>query len=126
MDERENRDTVEQAIALLDKQDWDGLGELFADDFVLNWPQSGEMVRGKQNCVTIFRNYPGGTPTMELKQVRVAGDLAVAEATFQYPDGTYNGVMIFELRDGKITGETDYFAQPFEAPEWRAQWVEKS
>jgi hypothetical protein len=34
-------------------------------------------------------------------------------------------VCIIELRDGKVLRETDYYAQPFQAPEWRAQWVER-
>jgi ketosteroid isomerase-like protein len=126
MGEQENKVTVERAVELLAKQEWDGLADTFTDDFVLTWPQSGEVVLGKQNCIEIFRNYPGGSPTAELQQVRVAGDLAVAEAIFTYPDGKYHGVSIFELRDGKIARESDYFAQPFDAPEWRAQWVEKA
>jgi hypothetical protein len=41
-------------------------------------------------------------------------------------DGSrYLGVCIFELRDGKVLRETDYYAQPFQAPEWRAQWAER-
>ena len=33
---------------------------------------------------------------------------------------------VFELRDGKVVKETDYYAQPFQAPEWRAAWVERT
>jgi len=50
----------------------------------------------------------------------------VLEVRLSYSDGSiYQGVSIMELRDGKIVKETDYFAQPFPAPEWRAQWVER-
>jgi hypothetical protein len=34
-------------------------------------------------------------------------------------------VSVVEFRDGKVARETDYFAQPFQAPQWRAQWVER-
>jgi hypothetical protein len=34
-------------------------------------------------------------------------------------------VSVIELRDGKVAKETDYFAQPFQAPQWRSQWVER-
>ena len=37
----------------------------------------------------------------------------------------FDTVFIFELRDGKIAKETAYRSQSFEAPEWRAQWVER-
>ena len=33
---------------------------------------------------------------------------------------------ILEIRDGKVARETDYFSQPFPAPQWRAQWVERT
>jgi hypothetical protein len=55
------------------------------------------------------------------------GDLAVLEVELTNADGSrYFGVRIIELRDGKVAGETDYYAQPFQAPEWRAQWVERT
>jgi hypothetical protein len=37
----------------------------------------------------------------------------------------FHSTAIFELKDGKIWRDTRYFAEPFEAPEWRAQWVER-
>jgi hypothetical protein len=36
-----------------------------------------------------------------------------------------NFVVISELRDGKMWRDRWYFAEPFEVPEWRAQWVER-
>jgi hypothetical protein len=39
-------------------------------------------------------------------------------------DAAYHGVAILELRDGKVWRDTRYFAEPFEAPQWRARWVE--
>jgi len=41
-----------------------------------------------------------------------------------YDGRIYHVVMIVEFRDGKIVRETRYYADPFDAPEWRAQWVE--
>jgi len=35
------------------------------------------------------------------------------------------GVAVLELKDGKVWRDTRYFAEPFEAPEWRSQWVER-
>ena len=48
-----------------------------------------------------------------------------SEVTLNYGGQVYQGVSIFEFRDSKIVKETDYFAQPFEAPQWRARWVER-
>jgi ketosteroid isomerase-like protein len=127
MGEQENRQAVEQVHQLMEKQDWDGVIDFFHDDVTQEWPQSGEKLRGKENCLAVFRNYPGGIPSMSVERVVASGDLATVEATIHYSDGsTYQGVSIFEFRDGKIAKETDYFAQPFEAPSWRAQWVERT
>ncbi len=48
------------------------------------------------------------------------------EVALEYSDGSlYEGVSIMEVGDGKIVTETDYFAQRFAAPQWRAQWVRR-
>jgi ketosteroid isomerase-like protein len=126
MDEQGNRAVVERIGDLYAKGDLDGLFDLYHDDVVLDWPQSGERIVGKANCINVFRNYPGGQPKPTTRGIRVSGDLAVGEAIAEYPDGsTWYLTLIFELRDGKVARETDYFSQAFEAPEWRAQWVEK-
>lgn len=98
---------------------------LIQDDFVQDWPQSGERVRGKEACLNIARNYPGGPPRIGLERISGEGDHWVVEATARYPDGVdYHVVAILELRDGKVARETDYFGPSYPAPEWREQWVE--
>ena len=68
-----------------------------------------------------------GRVTEKLWRALAAGDLAVLEVELTYADGgRYLGVSIIELRDGKVVKETDYYAQPFEAPAWRARWVERT
>ena len=90
-----------------------------------NGRRSGERVRGKQACLNIARNYPGGTPQIRLGRISGAGDHWVVEGTSRYPDGTdYHMVAVLELRDGLIARETDYFGPAYPAPEWRSQWVE--
>ena len=95
-------------------------------DLVQEWPQTGERVRGKEACLAIARNYPGGPPQISLGEVSGEGDHWVVQGTSRYPDGTeYHIVAVLELRDGKIFRETDYFGPSFPAPEWRRQWVER-
>lgn len=63
---------------------------------------------------------------MRVRRTTATGDVAVLEVELTYADGSvYQGVSIMELRDGKVVRETDYFAQPFDAPQWRAQWVRR-
>jgi hypothetical protein len=49
----------------------------------------------------------------------------VVEARSDYGDRIYRVVAILEFRDGKIWRDTRYFGEPFEAPAWRARWVER-
>ena len=125
MGEQENRQVLEELYGHLKKQDWGAAREYFHQDFVQEWPQSGERIRGLDNSVAINQNYPD-FPKLDLRRVMTSGDIGTAEVTLSYPNaGTFQGVSIFEFRDGKIAKQTDYFAQPFEAPEWRSKWVEK-
>ncbi|HEV8162997.1 MAG TPA: hypothetical protein VGR74_00850 [Actinomycetota bacterium] len=64
---------------------------------------------------------------MRFRRTLAGGDLAVLEVELTYADGgRYLGVSVLELREGKIVKETDDYAQPFPAPEWRARWVERT
>ncbi|MGB8029177.1 MAG: hypothetical protein WCF30_05875 [Terracidiphilus sp.] len=53
------------------------------------------------------------------------GDLWVKEYTVDYRERSAFTVSIMEFRNGKVVHETQYFADPFDAPAWRSQWVEK-
>jgi len=127
MGHTEQHATLQRYWRAMNERDFDALREIFADDVLVEWPQSGEHFRGKDACVNVFANYPGGSPKM-LGEPRVMGrdDLWVATASVEYPDGkTYLSVAILEFKDGKIAHEVDYFTEPFPAPEWRMQWVDR-
>ena len=126
MDERDARQVAEAVWRALGAGDWDAASGLLHNDFVQEWPQSGERIVGRDNAIAINQNFPGGLPTMRFRRTLAGGDLVVLEVELTYGDGSrYLGVSVIELRDGKVVKETDYFAQPFQAPQWRAQWVER-
>jgi ketosteroid isomerase-like protein len=124
MGAEENRQAVERLWQLTEKQDWDAAGELLHDEFVQEWPQSGERIRGRENSMAINKNYPG-FPAATVRRTLSGDDIVTSEVILDYGGKVYQGVSIFEFRDGKIVSETDYFAEPFEAPAWRSQWVER-
>jgi hypothetical protein len=68
--------------------------------------------------------YPN-PPSMQLRRVLVRDELWVAELVSDYGEQVYDVALIIELRDGKMWRDTRYYAEPFEAPEWRAQWIER-
>ena len=104
--------------------------EMASEDMIQEWPQSGERIRGRDNVIAVNENYPaatGSAPKLTLRRIVKPGEAWIAEATIDYGDGTpVSMVAILETGpDGKITRETDYFANPFEAPEWRRRWTEQ-
>ena len=106
------------------------LKEYTTDDFVQEWPQSGERLT-KAASIKVNENYPemsGKSPKFSYKRMLGGGDVFVVEGTVDYGDGVpVSMVSIIELNDeGKIAKTTDYFASPFPAPEWRKQWVEQA
>ena len=98
------------------------------DDFVQEWPQSGERLT-KEATLRIGENYEektGTSPKFAYKRMLGGGDVFVIERTIDYGDGVpVSYVGIGEVRDGKVAKMTEYFANPFEAPAWRAEYVEK-
>ena len=98
--------------------------ELRHPDCLIDIPQSGERF-DREGMLEMQRNFPGGPPDMNLKRLAGEGDAWVAELESDYGDergGVFNVCVILEFKDGKIARETRYYADPFEAPEQRAQW----
>ena len=146
MAESSGRAVVERFVRAIEAKDFETQGELVTDDFVDEMPQSGERTRGKANWLAISRNYPGGvgtvdpssgrlvgaedrwvmTPTFNMLRIEGSGDVYTYAATVRYSDGqTWHLIAIVELRDGKIAKSTSWYAAPFDAPEWRAPYVER-
>jgi hypothetical protein len=97
--------------------------EIRHENYVMEMPQSGERIRGREKMREFQEAYPK-PPTMQLRRVIVREQLWVVEIVSDYGGRIYHPVLIIELRDGKIFRDTRYYAEPFEALEWRARWVE--
>lgn len=120
----DNRRVVERLWELFDARDWDAAGELLHDEVVVEWPQSGERIRGRANVLAVNRNYPGEW-AIAVRRVVVEGDAAASEVSIAIDGRREVAVSFYELRDGKIVHETDWWPEPFAAAEWRARWVER-
>jgi hypothetical protein len=128
-----DRATEERLRAMFQSESLEDLAraqyDLAAEDFVQEWPQSGERIRGRDNAKAINDNYPqmtGSSPSFRLRRISGEGTHWTIEGTIDYGDGTpvsYAGLA--ELSNGKLVHITEYFANPFEAPAWRTRWVER-
>ena len=98
------------------------------EDYAMEMPQSGERIRGRENMRAFQRTFASNStpPSIRIRRVLVREGLWVVEGVNDYGEGrVYNVVLIVELRDGKWWRDSRYYAEPLEAPEWRAQWVER-
>lgn len=120
-----NEAVINRLIACINDRKVEIMDELFHDDAVMDWPQSGEKVVGAKNRRGIYGSFPQ-LPTITPRRMLSAGELVVAEAAMDYGESKSLAVFIFEFRDGKIAKETAYWSDPFDAPDWRAKWVDKS
>src|SRR5215211_3508378 len=92
------------------------------EDYVMEMPQSGERFRGRENMRAFQEAYLTPPRSLQLRRVLVKEGLWVVEGSIDYgEEQVYNVVLIFELRGGKMWRDRWYFAEPLEAPEWRAQ-----
>ncbi len=96
--------------------------EIYDEDAVLEFPQSGERFEGLANFKEWRSEYPAKV-ALEISRMRGRGDLWVVEGTISYDDGPRRPtVQILEFRDDRVIRETIYLAEPWEAPESRARW----
>ena len=99
--------------------------DIYADDAICDYPQSGERIIGRSNLQALRGHHPGKPSGFAVKRVLGKGDLWITEYTITYQAHAVFTVSIMEFSDGKVVHETQYFADPFEAPSWRSQWVQR-
>jgi hypothetical protein len=96
--------------------------DIYADDAVLEFPQSGERFEGVENFREWRSKYPANV-SFDFREIRGRDDFWVVELTVRYDEGVQHfGVSVFEFEGDKIVRETIYVAEGWEAPEWRAKW----
>jgi hypothetical protein len=124
MVEQEIRDALNRHWAASASGDQNTEHEIYAEDSVCDYPQSGERILGRRNLQALRSHHPGKPAGFEIRRLFGTGDLWVTEYAIAYLGRTSYTVSIMEFKGGKVVHETQYFADPFDAPAWRAQWVE--
>jgi SnoaL-like domain len=96
---------------------------MYTPDAVLEFPQSGERFEGVGNFLPWRRDYPATDIAVDIRRVRGAGDVWVAELTISYDGGApMYGLDVLEFRGELVCRETVYVTEGFPAPDWRAAW----
>ncbi|MGY1731367.1 nuclear transport factor 2 family protein [Geodermatophilus sp. SYSU D01045] len=122
MDEQSVRAALEHYVRHSSAGDEDRASEIYHEDAVLEFPQSGERFEGVANFREWRRDYPA---RVDLEVVRVRGrdDFWVVEVRARYDGGPWMyGPAVYEFRGDRVARETIYIGEAWEAPEWRARW----
>jgi len=100
--------------------------DIYADDAICDYPQSGERILGRKNLQALRGHHPGHPSGFTVKRILGSANLWITEYTITYQGRPAFTVSIMEFSDGKVIHETQYFTDPFEAPAWRSQWVQRT
>lgn len=122
----DTRSVIAEFWRRMNTNDWALAAELFAPDCCVDWPQSGERIRGAENFVALNAAYPAEAPwQFEIRSLVVDGESGVTETSVSSGDIRATAISIFTVRNGQITHIREFWPDPYEAPDWRAQWVER-
>ena len=124
MDENEIRKALDRHWAASDANEFDVEHDIYQEDALLEYPQSGERIRGRNN-IQASRIAQPNSKRFSVRRIIGAGDLWITEFILSYDDSPSYSVSIMEFRDGKVARETQYFGDPFEPGPSRARWVER-
>src|SRR3977135_2072634 len=123
MEDNDIRAALERPWAASDANDFAAEHQIYREDAVLEYPQSGERIRGRRN-IQASRFAQPNKKRFEVRRVLGAADLWVTEFVLTYDGLPSYTVSIMEFKDGKVARETQYFGDAFEPGTSRAQWVE--
>jgi hypothetical protein len=124
MDENGIREALDRHWAASDANDFDAEHAIYREDALLEYPQSGEHIRGRSN-IQASRVAQPSAKRFTVRRVVGSGDLWVTEFILEYDGRPSFSVSVMEFLDGKVARETQYFADAFEPGPSRAQWVER-
>jgi len=126
MEEQRIRAVIDQHWAASAAGDQVAEHEIYHDDVVCEYPQSGEIIHGRRNLQALRSHHPDKPSGFVVRRITGEGNVWVSEYMINYGDKRTFTVSVMIFRDGKVSHETQYFAEPFEAPNWRAAWVSRA
>ncbi|GJE49706.1 hypothetical protein GOFOIKOB_2746 [Methylobacterium tardum] len=124
MSDQEIRHALDRHWAASDADDFEDEHQIYRDDAVLEYPQSGERISGRRN-IQASRTAQPNKKRFAVRRIVGSGDLWVTEYVLTYDGKPSYTVSIMEFRDGKVVRETQYFGDPFAPGSSRSQWVER-
>lgn len=109
----------------LPSRDWEGVAELLHPDVVVDWPNTAERMRGRDNDLAVQRAFGEGWH-VQVPRIVDGGETVVSEVRVEREDERYFAVSFFELDEGSVVRAVEYWSdgEPEPAAEWRARRTE--
>ena len=119
-------DVVHEFWRLMATNDFLSVSEVLAEEFVLEWPQSKERIRGAERFALMNREFPAHGP-WRFTLNRVFGSETEAVSDVSVTDGVQaaRALSFFTVANGKITRLVEFWPEPYAAPENRAHLAER-
>lgn len=117
------RAALERHWAASDASDFETEHDIYHEDALLEYPQSGERIRGRRN-IQESRTVQPNKKRFKVRRIVGSGDLWVTEFVLTYDEIPSYTVSIMEFREGSVARETQYFADGFAPASSRAHLVE--
>lgn len=124
MDDQTARLALERHWNASNAGDFNVEHDIYHEDAVLVYPQSGEQIRGRHN-IQESRFLQPNKKRFTVRRIIGSGDLWVTEFILSYDDIPSYAVSIMEFREGLVAHETQYFADRFEPAPSRVHLVER-
>jgi len=124
MDDRSLQAALERHWDASDAGDFKAEHDIYREDAVLDYPQSGERIRGRHN-IQESRTVQPNKKRFTVRRIIGSGDLWVTEFVLTYDGIPSYSVSIMEFREGLVAHETQYFADQFDPGPSRAHLVER-
>ena len=124
MRDDEVRAALEQHWTASDAGDFEAEHGIYADHAVLDYPQSGERIRGRASILAARTAQPD-RKRFAVRRITGMAGLWISELVLSYDERPFHVVSIMEFESGQVVRETQYFGAPFEPGASRAQWVEQ-
>jgi hypothetical protein len=124
MDDRTVRAALQRHWDASDANNFEREHDIYHEDAVLDYPQSGERIRGRRN-IQESRLVQPNKKRFTVRRMIGGGDLWVTEFVLTYDGIPSHAVSVMEFREGLVARETQYFADRFDPAPSRAHLVER-
>ena len=116
---------VREFYVRMNTNDFHSAALLLADEYVLEWPQSKERIRGRDNFVAVNEEYPAYGRWLFTVN-RIVGNETEAVSDVSVTDGTQTAraITFTIVRAGRIVKQVEYWPEDYKAPGNRRHLVE--